>query len=241
MNPTEEWRPVPSHPHYEVSNLSRWRRKYAAREGFTPPRTSSPVALHGACGVSYVPMSTLVRRAFGEPAEAVVPARTKAPSRLDPYRDLLGSVPDGDVAVMAGITRQRVHQVRSSLGIPAATPIALVVAAGVDRRADLAWISGERLGTVPDAVLAADLGVTYATVRRVREERGIAAPPRAASLFRGSRLDPYLDLMGVIPDVRIAERAGVASATICMYRQRRGIPACPETAKRGRIPTPRSV
>jgi hypothetical protein len=40
-------------------------------------------------------------------------------SKLDPYRDLLGSVPDGDVAVRAGVTTENVRAYRRRRGITA--------------------------------------------------------------------------------------------------------------------------
>ena len=52
------------------------------------------------------------------PAEAAALAR-KQPSRIDAYAHLLGTVPDGEIAERAGVSRQAVTQYRKACGVKA--------------------------------------------------------------------------------------------------------------------------
>jgi hypothetical protein len=75
----------------------------------------------------------------------------------------------------------------------------------------------ERLGTVPDSVIAAEVGVTRQRVAQVRERLGI----------RSSRSRGYpqemIDLLGYQPDLEIARAFGVCGNTVSELRRKLGI------------------
>lgn len=93
-----------------------------------------------------------------------------------------------------------------------------------------AWTDADvaLMGTVPDAAVAARLGVLNTTVYYERTRRGI--PP--FRLHRGDRrtshLDQYADAFGTMPDARIARAAGVTPTAVVAYRKRHpGLPPTP--------------
>lgn len=113
-----------------------------------------------------------------------MPAKTPE-SVLDPYRPLLGKVPDFQIASQAGVSRALVLAWRRRLGVEAyqgykfGTPGHPTV-----RRAESGQFTGRRslldpffhqLGQVPDAEIARQAGVTAENVRTYRGRRGIKA------------------------------------------------------------------
>lgn len=80
------------------------------------------------------------------------------------------------------------------------------------------------LGHVPDGELAYRLGVSGATVRRWRVDRGLPpAEPRRTP--RNSWTPEAEALLGTIPDTELAAKMGLKPASVTGARTRRGIPA----------------
>ncbi len=103
----EQWRVVPEHSKYEVSNLYRWRRKKQFSE-YTEPRTSKKISLSKGSSTS---LSILVKAAFensGVVSEAVPVYRTKVAEHIN----LLGKIPDLEIAKLTGVSRQAVASFR---------------------------------------------------------------------------------------------------------------------------------
>ena len=138
-------------------------------------------------------------------------------SKLDPFADKLGVVPDKELAALAGVSSENVRALRKRRGIPAR------------------WRGegGPAVAPVHDA--------RPATRRKVRKPRRAKParlpaddlPPEPEQVSglkpgrkpRKTKLDPYLDKVGVLPDKQVAELAGVTSENVRAYRKRRGIPA----------------
>ncbi len=76
------------------------------------------------------------------------------------------------------------------------------------------------LGTVPDRILAQQIGVTRQAIHAARQRRGI--PP-----FNETFWDEFL--LGTVPDYILAQQIGVSRQAIHAARQRRGIRLFNET------------
>lgn len=112
---------------------------------------------------------------------------------------------DSELAFKLGVSRQRVHQVRKSLGIPSASS-----------RREEAVIETGLVGKVSDRELAEKLGEDHKYVAAVRHRLQIKP-------VRTSKFDKYVHYMGVVPDKKIAEMAGTSQSSISNYRRRRNI------------------
>ncbi|TVQ90051.1 MAG: hypothetical protein EA397_13925 [Deltaproteobacteria bacterium] len=112
------------------------------------------------------------------------------PSKIDAYFDLLGTVPDSQVAELAGVTVNAVSNYRRRRSIPAFDPSADGSSKGpaksTGRRRSKIEDYRELLGTVPDRVVAKKAGVTLNAVSNYRRRRNIPAfdpsePPAAGA------------------------------------------------------------
>jgi transposase len=96
----------------------------------------------------------------------------------------------------------------------------------------------DRLGSVPDAEIAKDAGVSVRTVASYRARNNIkgytgrSAPTQRRR--RKSKIDPYVDLLGKVPDRVVAEKAGVTLNAVRNYRANRGIVSARQQAKEAR-------
>ena len=112
---------------------------------------------------------------------------------------------DGELSRRLGVSRQRVHQVRTKLGIPSAAA----------RREESVVESG-LVGKVTDRELAEKIGEDYKYVAAVRQRLQIKP-------LRSSKLDDHLHLLGKISDKDLAEMAGTSRSLISTYRRNRNI------------------
>ena len=167
-------------------------------------------------GVS-LPTVTTARESLGIPAYRVpkrTTARQMAPAMvpwLARVHDRLGLVPDAVLAREAGVSRERVGQVRDKLGIPPLPPGPTPVQTST-------WLTDEvraMLGTVPDSEVARKTGPTVSLIARTRKQLGISA-----ATPHGSILDAWAYLFGTIPDSAIARVAGVSTPCVSVYRVR---------------------
>jgi len=112
----------------------------------------------------------------------------------------LGEMPDSEIARQLGVSRERVRQIRSRMGIaPYAEP-------------EPPWVV--ELGKRQDSEIGRRHGVSPVTVGRWRNQLGIARCP--------TRWDAEPDL-GNVPDVVLARRHGVCHMTVARARWDRGI------------------
>lgn len=160
------------------------------------------------------------------PAPAAPPRRIlKSRSVVDPYADLLGTVPDRAVAAMAGVSRDAVKEYRKRHGI------ARFQAGPVDEPTMRAAAAAALAAPEPPSAPPAEPGA-----RSV----GLDVPTEPATTglrrHRFSKVDAFADLVGVLPDRTVASRAGVTVGNVQAWRTRRGIPAS-RTASRVVEPT----
>jgi hypothetical protein len=106
----------------------------------------------------------------------------------------------------------------------------------------------DRLGKVPDEVIAAEVGVSRGIVGAYRRKHGIAAyegylfqvghaprtgkptapadkPGRSPPPPVASRIEEFAHLVGVVSDAGVAKRAGVSPTAVTAWRKHRGIGA----------------
>ncbi len=118
-------------------------------------------------------------------------ARKRRPSKLDPYMDKVGALPDRQVAEMAGVTAENVRAYRKRRGIPAswrgegAVGVEPPKASTTKKKSKLHKRSKRRkskldpymdkVGVVPDREVAELAGVSSENVRAFRKRRGIPA------------------------------------------------------------------
>lgn len=86
------------------------------------------------------------------------------------------------------------------------------------------------LGKVPDREIAAWLGISMSTVKRIRLRLGIPAPKKG----RRWSIDWDNAGLGQRPDAQIARELKVTKYLVETIRKERGIPACPRP-NRGRL------
>ncbi len=87
-----------------------------------------------------------------------------------------------------------------------------------------------RLGKVPDAEIAAELGIRPSTVAEKRGQRGI--PPPLMRFWT-----PEEDaLAGTLPDGEIAKKVGRSRNAVAHRRRRLGLPTVPRRPARGSKP-----
>jgi len=114
-------------------------------------------------------------------AETAGPARPRARSgskdaRILEHFDLLGNVPDREVAEKAGVSVRTLASYRARHGIPAYSGPRRK-SRGRKRRSKIDPFV-DQLGQVPDRVIADQAGVSLNAVRNYRVKHGIAAAPR---------------------------------------------------------------
>lgn len=122
----------------------------------------------------------------------------------------LGRDTDIDIAADYGISRQRVHQIRNRLGIecshePFVFPDEFV----------------PLLGTMPDKLLAARMGVNLSYIRAERKKRGIEAWKYVSP--SEEQLRAAANILGVLSDPKVAEVVGVPPQAVFKFRQKYGI------------------
>ena len=123
-----------------------------------------------------------------------------------PYINLLGEVPDAEIADQYNVPVSTVWLDRKHRGIPPFTRTA--------RRDDEARFA-DLFGTMPDEELAEMTGMTLSAIKRARASMNI--PPYRPGL-------PYEDLLGTMSDSDLGRIYDVNRQTIHAQRKKRGIP-----------------
>ncbi|MCB9759041.1 MAG: hypothetical protein H6739_04310 [Alphaproteobacteria bacterium] len=134
---------------------------------------------------------------------AAIGVRGATKAKIEPYLDMLGQVPDSEIAGLAGLSAQTVARVRRQLDVKA---------------------SGRKgAAAKPAAKPAAKAAATPAA--KAPEKAAKPAPRKSRS-----KIAPFIDELGKIPDADIARKAGVSVNAVRNYRFRKGISAAPRPA-----------
>jgi len=157
------------------------------------------------------PKSPAVSFSLRDIAQPKIPADSPRYSKDDdgyeiPYINLLGEVPDAEIADQYDVPVSTVWLDRKNRGIPSFTKTAR--RDDEERFADL-------FGTMPDEELAEKTGMTLSAIKRARASMNI--PPYRQAL-------PYEDLLGTMPDADLGRIYDVNRQTIHAQRKKRGIP-----------------
>ena len=153
---------------------------------------------------------------------------------VDAYLDMLGTVPDGEIAAMAGVNESEVAGAREARGVPAHTPHPL-----------MQYL--DQFGKVSDDAIGVQAGVSRGTVGNFRRtmrlpsyrghlsaQTGVKRPKAASpkveavapeAVAGGTRLAAFTHLIGVLRDSAVAELAGMSAESVRLYRVKRNIPA----------------
>jgi len=140
-------------------------------------------------GIAAAPRGKALAAAPDAPAPVVSTKRARPRrSKLDPYREKVGAVPDREVAELAGVSAENVRAFRKRRGIPAAwrgegqeqPAVAAVKPSAKPRRVSRPRRSKldpfmDKVGVVPDREVAVLAGVSAENVRAFRKRRGIPA------------------------------------------------------------------
>lgn len=172
------------------------------------------------CGAS-VSSVTTYRESQGiapKPRPAVNKYRIPANHPVKPYRQLLGLVPDPDIAQLAGVPVAVVEALRVSFGFEPCAPLPGLPALESLQNYQGPWLGYESLfGKMSAAKISRAVGVPFSVVERRQQFLGVT-PYR-----RVSRVARYEHLLGVVSNNVLAKLAGVAPARIADIRKARGI------------------
>lgn len=163
-------------------------RELSERFGVTPGAISAALKRTGTTRTPAPPGPRAARRRAGDlPPEAgedgSAPPRPRPGSKdhlIHAHWDLLGNVPDAEVAREAGVSVRTVASFRARHNVPGYTGPRRS-ARSQKRRPSKIDAFAHLLGTVPDRVVAQQAGVSLNAVRNYRNKRGIAAAPRERS------------------------------------------------------------
>lgn len=149
-------------------------------------------------------------------AKLGIPVHIKPKPDWDSVLNKLGTVPDDDIAEELGISNTAVYKKRLSLGIPpCGNPRRLT---NTDKKG-VDWFSVEHLlGKIPDAEIAAQLGVKSTSVKYQRTKRNI--PSFRQHKIDWTLIDPEL---GKCYDQVLADKYGISYASVILRRQSLGI------------------
>lgn len=142
-----------------------------------------------------------------------------AKSKVEPFDKLLGQMPDGELAQLAGVTASAVRLRRLKLGVAAWTH-----GLGLDTDEFDSY-----LGTMSDNAVAMIAGVSRDAVRTRRIRLGIAAPERPSELR-------YFDsILGDFTDEIIGILAGVSKQAVTARRRSLGIASYRDQQRASRL------
>jgi transposase len=161
-------------------------RELSERFGVTPGAISAALKRTGTTRTAAPPGPRAARKRAGElPPEAGAtdgdaPPRPRPGSKdhlIHAHWDILGNVPDAEVAREAGVSVRTVASFRARHNVPGYTGPRRS-ARSQKRRPSKIDAFAHLLGTVPDRVVAQQAGVSLNAVRNYRNKRGISAAPR---------------------------------------------------------------
>jgi hypothetical protein len=174
--------------------------------------------------------------------EPAAEARPQRPTRLEPWRHLLGVAPDSEIAKLAGMTTENVRTYRKRHGIERTVAEAAPVAPA--KAAPAVEVPPAKVAAPKAAAPKAAAPEKPAAPAPAKAAAPVAAPApapaveavKAVSSRRPTRLEPWLHLLGVKPDAEIAALAGVTLENVRAYRARRGIGRAPRAVRQVALP-----
>jgi len=156
------------------------------------------------------------RRVSPSPPGEPMTTRKRRRSKVDPFADQLGEVPDTEIAKLAGVTPENVRAYRKRRGIPAKwrgegqgdakamrTPTRAKRAKGGKRRKTKLEPYLDQLGVLPDTEVAELAGVTVGNVRAYRYRHGIPSARQAAKDEDGQPDRPAAPTPAPMPQSKI--------------------------------------
>ncbi len=139
----------------------------------------------------------------------------------------LGTEPDSIIARDVGCDRKSINYHRTKLGIPVAPRPNIGVEPANKKHLPEAII--QRLGTISDAQLAKESGVSHSMIERERIKRSIPACPQW-ELTVDNLPTSIIERLGTVQDGILALEAGISSTSIKKLRYSLGIPSWRSTA-----------
>lgn len=167
-----------------------------------------------------------------EPKAVEAPA-TKGRSKLDAFIDVIGKLPDAEVAAMANVTAEGVRIYRRRHHIP----LAATAKGGRGAKAAATEAAPKATATAKAAAAKTTKGKGKGKAAPAEAPAPapeiapapVAAPVESADskkpLRRASKLDPFADFIGTLPDKEVAAMAGVTPENVRAFRRRHDIPA----------------
>lgn len=220
----------------------------APRKPGRPPKAAK--AAEAAPVVVAVAAPPPAKEAAPAAARPSVDSITGRASKLDPFRDIIGKLPDREVAERAGMTTENVRMFRQRRGIPAgwreegkvATPAkaAAPAKASVPAKAEVAAKAAKAAKAEKAAkpVAKVEAPAPVAKVEAPKETKAEARKRGRQPAAPGETkvelaLAPFRDAVGVLPDAEVAAKAGVSRSAVSAFRQKFKIKA---SGKGGRPP-----
>jgi len=131
-------------------------------------------------------------------------------SKIEPFRDLVGTCSDAEIAEKANLTVSAVRAYRRKHGIPS-----------------------YKNGLAAKEATSASRKTTKATKKTAKK----TAKTKTSSTTSRSRVAAFQDQLGVLTDTAIAAKAGLTIGAVRAYRVRQGIPSAAENKRRARRAT----
>jgi hypothetical protein len=159
-------------------------REISLRFGVSPGEISAAFKRAGVARVPVIGASDALPPEPGDPQGVLEGLGDVRPGSKDglitEHMDLLGKVPDAEIASLAGVSMRTVASFRARHGVPGYRGPRRPAGKRTQRRSRVDPFA-ELLGNVPDRVVAEKAGVSLNAVRNYRNKRGIAAAGRARS------------------------------------------------------------
>ena len=153
------------------------------------------------------------------------PNRIEIAKNMPEVLELIGKVPDHEIAYKFGMLRSTIFKARKALGVPPCSKRGCR-SKKLNTNPEILAL----LGTMPDTVLASRAGVTEASIFSMRKSRGI--PPHRREK-RNVFISPEIErLMGTMTDKKIAEITGLSRLSVYNHRKKLGIPRYLKTPKK---------
>lgn len=170
-------------------------------------------------GVS-VSSVTTYRESLGiAPATRPAPRKQRIPAHhpIKPYRQLLGLVPDTEIAALAGVSVAVVESLRESFGFGPVAPAPAPPTQDPLPNYQGPWLGYESLfGFMSAAKISRAVGVPISVVEQRQQFLGVTPYKRV------SRITGYEHLLGVVSNNVLAKLVGLTPARIADIRTKQG-------------------
>jgi len=196
---------------------------------YVPPVARGAAAAEGSAPAAKPPRA----RKAAEPAAPKAKAKAAAPapaaggtgrySKLDDYRDIIGVLPDREVAERAGMTTENVRMYRSRRGIGAGWRDQAAAAAPAAAKAKAAASAAPKAKAAAPAAAAPAAAPEPAPSAAARRRGRQPAAPGESKVEKA--LAPFRAEIGATPDAEVAAKAGVSRSAVSAFRQKYAIKA----------------